>query len=84
VEGPLATEPNGWLPVVVDATEVSAGEQTLAVRIGQAVIEVRSGFDQRLFTDVAGLRAQLGLAAVRMAGLVTLFPCFVGLFGTRR
>lgn len=48
-----AADPNGWLPVTIDVAENPGQAQPLTVRIGHAVIEVQSGFDQNLFADVA-------------------------------
>jgi hypothetical protein len=51
-EATPATTPSQWLSMEVDVQEVTPQNNALIVRMGQATVEVKLGFDQKLLLDV--------------------------------
>jgi len=50
--GPSHTSPSRWLPVELSEQSPADQGDSLLIRIGQAGIEVKSGFDQDLLSQV--------------------------------
>ncbi len=51
-EESIQSQPNKWIPIEIDKSPVNETDSVLLVRIGQAVIEVRPGYNRDLLSDV--------------------------------
>lgn len=58
--GSATGTPSRWLPVEVGEPESSGGQDSaLLVRVGQAAVEVKAGFNHQAFSDVVRILVSL-------------------------